>query len=84
MWIILLWRLWILTQPARWNSGQKEHKMKKSKKVADIISETETLLMDIKNMDEEQEPMSVDDVSIVLEEMQDVDVKVSRFKLIED
>jgi len=58
--------------------------MKKSKKVADIISETETLLMDIKNMDEEQEPMSVDDVSKVLQSMQDVDVKVSRFKLIED
>jgi len=65
-------------------AGQKEHKMKKSKKVADIISETETLLMDIKNMDEEQEPMSVDDVSKVLQSMQDVDVKVSRFKLIED
>jgi len=55
--------------------------MKKSSKVAEILTETETLLMDIKEMDKKPELMSVDDVAIVLRDMQDVDIRVDKFKI---
>ena len=55
--------------------------MKKSSKVAGILAETETLLMDIKEMDKKPELMSVDDVAIVLRDMQDVDIRVDKFKI---
>jgi len=47
---------------------QKENIMK-NRRVAKIMTDTETLLTEIENMDEKQGLMDVDDVAIVLREM---------------
>ena len=57
-------------------------KFKRSMEAAKAMKAASTLIDEIVEMDKKQEPMmSVDDVSKVLEDMQDIEINVDRFEI---
>ena len=57
-------------------------KFKRSKKAMKAMEDASTLIDEIVEMDKKPEPMmSVDDVSKVLEDMQDIEINVDRFEI---